>query len=139
MIPQGFFRGGPFAPLLWQVTAYAGVGVVATACHYAILIVLVQLYAVPPVKAALCGYLVGGLISYNLNRNHTFVSDRPHREAVWRFVLVALVGFILTFLFMAQMVDRWRLPYLPAQFVTTALVMLWTFSANRLWTFRESL
>ena len=40
---------------------------------------------------------------------------------------------------MAQMVDRWHLPYLLAQVVTTALVMVWTFSANRLWTFREAL
>ena len=138
-IPQDIFRRGAFAPLLRQVTAYVGIGVVATACHYMILIGLVQLTGVHPVEAALCGYVVGGLLSYNLNRDHTFASERPHREAVWRFALVAFVGFVLTFLFMAQMVDRWHLPYLLAQVVTTALVMVWTFSANRLWTFREAL
>lgn len=138
-IPQEFFRVSPLAPLVRQVVSYVGIGLVATACHYVILIVLVQASGVSPVRAALCGYLVGGVISYNLNRSHTFASERPHREAVWRFVLVAAVGFVLTFVFMWQMVDRWALPYLVAQVVTTALIMVWTFSANRFWTFKESL
>ena len=46
-----------------------------------------------PVPATLCGYLVGGVIGYLLNRRHTFASDRPHAEAGWRFALVTFVGF----------------------------------------------
>ena len=37
---------------------------------------------------------------------------------------------------MRLLVERWHAPYLPAQIVTTGLVMVWTFAANRLWTFR---
>ena len=76
------------------------------------------------------------MLSYGLNRRHTFGSERPHEEAVWRFALVAGVAFGLTYAFMRVMVEGWRLPYLPAQGVTTGLVMVWTFAANRLWTFR---
>jgi putative flippase GtrA len=32
-------------------------------------------------------------------------------------------------------VDRLGLPYLPAQLVTTGLVMGWSFLAHKLWTF----
>jgi putative flippase GtrA len=116
-----------------------GVGVIATSVHYAILIALVQLFHAAPVPAALCGFLVGGIFSYGLNRRHTFVSERPHEEAAWRFALVAGVAFGLTYVFMLQMVERWRVPYLPAQVVTTGLVMIWTFAANRLWTFRDGM
>lgn len=126
------------ASLIRQVTSYVGVGLVSTSLHYAVLIVLVQVFGVHPVGAALCGYLCGGLVSYNLNRRHTFASARPHDEAIWRFVAVAGVGFVFTFLLMRQMVDLWHAPYLPAQVVTTGAVMVWTFAANRLWTFRDA-
>lgn len=89
--------------------------------------------------AALCGFGLGGALSYLLNRRHTFGSERPHEEAAWRFALVAGVAFILTYLFMQLMVEQWRLPYLPAQVVTTGVVMIWTFAANRMWTFRGEL
>ena len=77
------------------------------------------------------------LVSYALNRRHTYRSDRPHQEAAWRFVVVATVGFLITWAVMDLLVDRWLLPYLPAQVLTTGLVMLWSFSAHKWWTFRE--
>lgn len=111
-------------------------GVLATLLHYGVLVVLVQLFRAPPVASALCGCICGALLSYVLNRKHTFGSERPHEEAAWRFALVAGVAFVLTYLAMRQMVEAWHLSYLPAQAVTTGLVMIWTFAANRLWTFR---
>jgi putative flippase GtrA len=33
-------------------------------------------------------------------------------------------------------VDRLGAPYLPAQLVTTGLVLVWSFLANKVWTFR---
>ena len=86
--------------------------------------------------STLVGFCAGGLLSYSLNRRHTFGSERPHEEAAWRFSLVAGVAFGLTWLLMRLLVERWHAPYLPAQIVTTGLVMVWTFAANRLWTFR---
>jgi putative flippase GtrA len=55
---------------------------------------------------------------------------------VWRFTLVAGVGFVLTYGFMALLTGQLRLPYLLAQLATTGIVMLWSFAANRFWTFR---
>lgn len=119
-----------------QLRSFVGVGLVCTALHYTILVSLVQGVHLPPVPATLVGFCVGGLLSYLLNRRHTFGSERPHEEAAWRFALVAGVAFALTWLLMRLFVERWHAPYLPAQVVTTGLVMVWTFAANRLWTFR---
>ena len=118
-----------------QLSTYALVGVVASLAHYAVLIALVEAGGAPPVPAALAGYVVGGVVSYRLNRRHTFVSDRPHREAAWRFALVALLGFGLTYLFMRLFVERLAAPYLPAQVLTTILIMFVSFAINRIWTF----
>ena len=74
---------------------------------------LVQLAHKPPVPATLLGFCVGGIISYRLNRQHTFKSSKRHREAVWRFAAVAGVGFVATALLMTLAVD-WRPPALSA-------------------------
>jgi putative flippase GtrA len=120
-----------------QVSAFFGVGIAAAIVHYGLLVSLVEGYRVEPVRATLVGYVGGGIVSYLLNRRHTYASARPHREAGWRFAAVALVGFGLTWLVMALFVRGMGLPYLPAQIVTTAIVLFWSFMAHKLWTFRE--
>ena len=91
-----------------------------------------------PVPATLAGYVAGGVVSYGLNRRHTYESRRPHGEATWRFALVALVGFGLTWLVMGALTGRLGLPYLPAQVLTTGLVLVWSFLAHKVWTFRDA-
>ena len=125
----------PFPHLLRQLAAFGGVGVVATACHYAVLVGLREMAGWPPVPATLTGYIVGGIASYILNRRHTFASDASHGRAGTRFALVALGGFCLTWLLMHIFTGVWSLPYLPAQVATTAVVMLWSYLAHRFWTF----
>jgi putative flippase GtrA len=122
---------------LRQLLTFGGAGIAAVIVHYSALIGLVQTGTLDAVPAALCGYVAGGGVSYALNRRHTYRSDRPHQEAAWRFAVVATVGFLITWAVMHVLVDRWSLPYLLAQVLTTGLVMMWSFSAHKWWTFRE--
>jgi putative flippase GtrA len=95
-----------------QISAFVLVGLLAAVAHYGALIALVELADWSPVPATLVGYVAGGLVSYGLNRRHTFSSDRPHEEAGWRFALVALIGFGLTFVSMSVLHERWgKLPW----------------------------
>ena len=116
---------------LWFLVA----GGAATVVHYGVLVALVESGATGPVAGALAGYLCGGVVSYALNRRLAFRSERRHREAIWRFAVVAGVGFGLTGLAMAAFTARLGWPYLPSQVLTTGLVMFWSFAAHRLWTF----
>jgi len=123
--------------LLAQFVTFFGVGVAAAVMHYGVLIALVELAGLPAVPATLAGYVLGGIVSYVLNRRHTYRSDRPHAEAGWRFALVAFIGFLLTGVFMYGLVDGLSLPYLPAQLITTGIVLVWSFVAHRQFSFRE--
>ncbi len=125
----------PFKRLIRQLVAFSGVGLAAALAHYGLLILLVEGFGADPVPATLAGYVAGGLISYALNRKHTYRSDRPHREATWRFAMVAFVGFLLTWFIMHALTVWLEGPYLPAQVVTTGVVMLWSFIAHKAWTF----
>lgn len=123
------------ARIFRQFSTFAGVGFVATAVHYAILIGFVEIFAVSAVAAALAGYSAGGIISYCLNRRLTFKSNAPHEKTVLRFALVAFGGFGLTFFFMNFFVNSCGMPYIPAQATTTGLVMLWSYAVHRNYTF----
>jgi putative flippase GtrA len=118
-----------------QISAFAGVGVIAALVHYGLLIGLVELAGWAAVPATLLGYVGGGVVSYWLNRRLTYRSERPHDEAGWRFAVVAAVGFGLTWVCMALLHGRLGLQYLLAQVATTLVVMAWSFVAHKLWTF----
>ena len=120
---------------LRQVASFVVIGCLATATHYTVLIPLVQLAHKPPVPATLLGYCLGGVVSYRLNRQHTFKSEKRHREAIWRFVAVAGLGFLATALLMTLAIDWCHLPYLPAQVVVTGLITVCNYAASRWWTF----
>ena len=123
-------------PFLYrQFSSFVVVGFIATGVHYALLIGLVEIAGISAVAAALVGYGAGGTVSYGLNRRHVFRSTAPHEEAISRFVLVAAVGFGLTYLFMSLLVHAAGIPYFLAQMATTGIVMLWSFAAHRMWTF----
>ncbi len=123
--------------LLEQFARFGMVGILAAIGHYGTLIALVELGGTDAVPAALGAYVVGGVIGYIANRRYTFDSDASHRVAAIKFALVAVVGFGLTGLVMALLTGPVRLHYLLAQLVTTGIVMLWSFWANKLWTFAE--
>ena len=125
----------PAPRLVQQIIAFGGVGIVAAVVHYGLLLSLVELGGWHPVVATLVGYIGGGLVSYWLNRTHTYASDRPHSEAGWRFALVAGVGFLITFAVMSSLVVRLALPYFPSQIATTLVVLVWSFLAHKYWSF----
>ena len=124
--------------LLAQFLAYSGTGVLAAVAHYGVLGVLVEAFAVRPSLAALAGFVAGGIVSYFFNRRWTFDSARSHTAAVPRFAIVAAVAFVLTGLLMEVLTARVGLHWLLAQLVTTAVTLVWTFFANRLWTFADA-
>jgi len=122
--------------LLRQFSSFFWTGLIVVCVHYGTLIFLVEIMRIAAVPATLAGYVAGGILSYGLNRRHTFKTGRPHGEAGWRFVLVAGVGFGLTYVLMRLFISSLLMPYLLAQIVTTGCVMFWSFAAHKFWTFR---
>jgi putative flippase GtrA len=118
-----------------QFSRFFSVSLAAFVVDYGTLVILREGFGLDPVWGALAGYILGGILSYTLNRRHTFETDRTHVEAGWRFAVVMAVGFTLTGLFMYLLADRLGLPYLGARVLTTGLVFCWNFIAHRGWTF----
>ena len=114
---------------------YALVGLLATAIHYLVLVILVELAKVDASVSAGIGALCGALAAYVGNRRYTFAVDAPHRRALPRFLAVAAAGVATSAAFVA-MGTRWLdLPYLVPQAAATLLVLLGGYSLNRRWSF----
>jgi len=122
--------------LVAQFLKFATAGGIATSLHYAVLILLVEAARIDPVAASGTGFAVGAVSNYLLNYRYTFASTRNHAAAFARFIAVALVGMLLNLLIMWACIHGMQMNYLLAQVVATGLVLIWSFSANRRWTFR---
>ena len=120
-----------------QFVLFFGVGAVATAAHYLVMIVLADVFHLHAVGAAACGYVTGAVVSYLLNYRYTFASKGAHAQTATRFVLVAASGLALNTLLVGVLVVRLGLHYLLAQLIATALILGWNFVLNKLWTFKE--
>ncbi|MBT8154360.1 GtrA family protein [Epibacterium ulvae] len=123
--------------LLRQFITFFGVGAIATACHYVVLFALVEGAEVLPVKASLCGGLVGAIVSYALNRTYTFQSTSQHRKTAPKFFLIAGLAVVLNTALMGVLTLSAGLPYPVAQVLTTAALIVVTFGLNRVWSFRD--
>jgi putative flippase GtrA len=120
-----------------QLLAYVFSGGITALAHYGLLIGLVEFAGVAPVPATLAGFVLGAVVSYSLNRWLTFDATRSHAQATWRFALIAAGGFVLTGVLMHLFVARAGLPYLPMQFVTTGIVMVFSFLGHKFFSFAD--
>jgi putative flippase GtrA len=120
-----------------QFLKFSGVGLVGTTVQYVTLFVLVQLGGIYPVLASTTGFVMGAFVNYHLNYIYTFKSDKSHFEAMPKFFSVAAVGMFLNGLIMELLISNINLQYIFAQLVATGIVLLWNFTANRMWSFTE--
>ena len=113
---------------------YAGIGAVATAVHYALLLAGVELGGLRPAWAAGVGAAVGAQVAYLGNRGFTFGHRGAWWRSWWRFQGTALIGVAASSTLVA-LAGPMGLHYLEAQVVATVLAMLLTFAINRRWSF----
>lgn len=123
--------------LLRQFITFFGVGVAATLTDWGTFFLLGRFVGVPSVYAALIAYCTGGVLSYALNRAHTFETARSHAEAGWRFAAVMAVGFSLTGFFVWLFAERLGLAPMVARVISTGIVFFWNYAAHKMWTFAE--
>ena len=115
---------------------YVGSGGIATASHYAVTVVAVELLSVAPVLATSIGFLVGAIVKYWLNYAVAFQSRARHAAAMTRFALMLALMLGLNTLLFALLERGLGLHYLLAQAITTILLIPPGYVVSRQWVFR---
>ncbi len=119
-----------------QILTFAVIGVVATAVQYLLLATLVESFGVDPVLGSVVGFTVSALLNYRLNHFFTFGGAALHSMALPRFLIVAAIGLGLNTSVMVFFYAIIGVHYLISQVAATVIVFLWSFTGNRLWSFR---
>src|SRR5690349_20617991 len=117
------------------ILAYGAAGLAGTLAHYAVLIILVQMYHAEPVAGSTFGAVVGAAINYWLNHRFTFRSSAPHDKAFIRFLLVAIAGMTANAAVLFLAIHLAGMHYIPGQLAATGIAFLGTYELNRRWTF----
>lgn len=118
---------------------YATVGAIATLTDLGFLYVFVDLAQLDVLIAATFSFLIANIISFVLNKFWTFKSkSRNYRKLYIKFFTVSLVGLALTVVFMHLLANIFEIWHMLAKIITSLVVVIWNFLANKLWTFRDN-
>jgi putative flippase GtrA len=133
--PLPFARRTGLDVLARQFSRFLAVGVATTAVHYAILVALVEAFAVHPVLATSAGFVTAVLLSYVLNRRYTFDAEHAFGPGLLKYYAALSVGLLLNAGIMA-LLTGWGAHYILAQIVASGVALVWNFLSARLVVFR---
>lgn len=116
---------------------YTAAGAIGTLAHYLVLALGVEVAGIGVPVSTTLGFFVGAVVNYQLNRRVTFRASQPAPYAFARFLLIAIAGMILNLVVVMAILAFIPVHYFIAQLVATALVLLFGYTANAIWTFRD--
>jgi putative flippase GtrA len=114
------------------------IGAAAAAIHYLTVVALVELAGVAPLHANIGAFAVAFWCSYFGHRHWTF-ADRRGGNAVaafFKFLVTALLGFLLNQWLFYLLLTYLRLPYFISLAIVMVIVATSTYLLSRLWAFR---
>lgn len=118
---------------------YCVVGVLGTAIDVAILWLLVRFGGLPVLAATSISFTVSVVNNFILNKFWTFSHpSQNYRKLFIKFIIVSAGGLLLTNVFMWLFVHAIEIWYIWAKLITSGVVLVWNFLANKYWTFRHS-
>ena len=116
---------------------FALVGTAATIVTFAVLIISVEVLHANAIMASVVGYALGIVVNYILNYRYTFGSDQHHHVVMPKFLVVMVIGMFINTAVMYLGINWFRFHYMLAQLIAVAIVLMLSFTANRLWTFAD--
>ncbi len=119
---------------------YAIVGVLGTAIDLGSLYIFVDLLHIHVLFATPVSFILAVVNNFILNKYWTFQNKSSNiRKQFIKFLIVSIIGLLLTELLMAFFVFALKIWYLLSKLITSGLVMAWNFLANKYWTFKDRL
>lgn len=118
-----------------QFFKFAIVGVVATSINYAAFYLLFQL-GLSYVIAMGCGFLLGALLGYQLNRKWTYNSDEGDSATVAKYAIVYLVSMFAGMVVLWFIVEVLKIPAEWGNLPTIVITTLLNFVGTKFWVFK---
>lgn len=110
-------------------------GGLAAAVHYAILIGLVNIYAVNPFIATFIGLTIATFINYPLQYYWTFKNFVPHYIAFPKYIMVTSIAYSVNLFCFWVLHELIGIHYIIAQMIATGIALAINFVVNSRFTF----
>jgi putative flippase GtrA len=91
-----------------------------------------------PLVASTVGFVFGAILNHWLNYYYTFCSTASYAGTLMKFLAIACVGLMINTTAMILLIGIAHIHYMAAQLAATGGVVVWNFSANVFWTFRQN-
>lgn len=128
-----FFFSKEFKPFF----KYAFVGIMGTFIDLAALYLLVEYARLEVIPASIVSFLLAVINNFILNKIWTFQNKSTnYRKLFIKFLIVSVVGLLLTIACMYILVHVIKIWYMFAKIITSIIVLTWNFLGNKFWTFK---
>jgi len=99
----------------------------------------VEVFTIEVILAATMSFIFAVIFSFTFNKIWTFQNRSKNiRKQFIKFLIVSVIGLLLTVSLMFVFVKLLHIFYLLSKIMTSVIVLLWNFLANKLWTFAYS-
>ncbi|HUI46781.1 MAG TPA: glycosyltransferase [Nitrospirota bacterium] len=117
---------------------YALVGCMGTAIDLGSLYVFIDRLHIHLLVSTALSFILAVVNNFTLNKYWTFQNKHSNvRKQFIKFLIVSTIGLILTEMYMAIFVYGLKIWYMLSKLVTSGLVLIWNFLANKYWTFKD--
>ncbi|MBB6091636.1 putative flippase GtrA [Povalibacter uvarum] len=119
-----------------QFLVFALIGVINTAVHFVVFVLLLRVFGVPMLAASAIGYCAGVANSYVMNRLWTFkVTTRANSKEFLRFAAVNVVSLGINLLVLKYLTESAGLGPEVAQIGAIGASLVANFAGNKWWAF----
>lgn len=122
-------------PIVQKFLLYSLVGCICTCIYFISMFIFVELGGEEPIFSSILSFIIMTIASFFLNMKFTFGGEFS-KQKLFRFFIVASIGFTLNFAIMYSIVQVLLLHYLIGEIVTTLTIPLVNFFLNHYWTFK---
>lgn len=124
--------------LLRKFLRFAVVGFSGLLVDYGITAFSKEIIRIHKYLANAAGFIVAATSNYYLNRLWTFRSHNPEIMLEFsHFMLVSVIGLAINTLILWIVIKRWNFNFYLSKAFAIAVVTLWNFSANAVFTFQS--
>lgn len=115
---------------------FVGIGGLATAIQYGLMILFIEFLAINAVAASASSYALSAMFNYTANYYWTFHSDAKHLQTLPKFALASILVLIINTLLFWFFLHA-GLHYLVAQVIATVITLFINFSIHKIWIYRK--
>ena len=120
--------------LLKQIISFGLVGGICFVIDYVLMLIFVEIFNTNYLVACALAFSISTVVNYLLSMRYVFIAINKMSKKLefFYFVFMAIIGLILTEMFMAIFVEKIHVHYALSKIIVTAIVMIYNFITRKI-------